>query len=85
VTASSVEVRLYAAARAAAGGRDSVRIEVPDLLTLREALAEAHGPRMARVLACCSFLLDGVAVGPTAQAPLIDIDTVDVLPPFAGG
>jgi molybdopterin converting factor small subunit len=82
---ASVEVHLYAAARAAAGGRDSMHLDVPDLATLREALVQAHGPRMARVLASCSFLLDGVAVGPSTDAALAGVTAVDVLPPFAGG
>lgn len=80
-----VEVRLYAAARAAAGGVDSTRLSAPTLVTLRDALTLAHGPRMAQVLASCSFLLDGVSVAHDTDALLDGVHTVDVLPPFAGG
>jgi molybdopterin converting factor small subunit len=80
-----VEVRFYAAARAAADGLDGTRLRAPTLAALRDALTRAHGPRMAQVLGTCSFLLDGVSVAPDEDAPLDAVSTVDVLPPFAGG
>jgi molybdopterin converting factor small subunit len=80
-----VEVRFYAAARAAAGGLDSTSLSAPTLMTLRDALTRVHGLRMARVLASCSFLLDGVCVAHDEDVPLGGVITVDVLPPFAGG
>jgi molybdopterin converting factor small subunit len=78
-------VRLYAAARAAAGGLDSLRLPAGSVAELRDALAQAHGPQMRRVLESCSFLLDGLAVARGEDAPLSGVSTVDVLPPFAGG
>ena len=39
---------------------------------------------LARVLGRCSFLCDGLAVRDQAQ-PLRPGNTIDVLPPFAGG
>jgi molybdopterin converting factor small subunit len=82
---SDVEVRLYAAARAAADGREAERLQVATIDGLRDELARTHGPRMAQVLTSCSFLLDGVAVARGEDAPLAGVARVDVLPPFAGG
>ena len=39
---------------------------------------------LARVLSRCSYLCDGMAVRDQAQ-PLRAGNTIDVLPPFAGG
>jgi molybdopterin converting factor small subunit len=47
-------------------------------------VAADHGEALARVLAACSLLLDGLAVHERG-AELPDGATVDVLPPFAGG
>ena len=44
----------------------------------------ARSPELATVLDRCSFLCDGVAVRNRAE-PLRTNQTVDVLPPFAGG
>lgn len=44
----------------------------------------AHNPRLAAVLARCSYLCDGIAVR-DARGPLRAGQTIDVLPPFAGG
>jgi molybdopterin converting factor small subunit len=81
-----VEVRYFAAARAAAGTEtEKVRLAagatVDDLLA---ALAADHGPGLARVLERCSYLLDEVAVRDRSTV-LADGATLDVLPPFAGG
>lgn len=86
MTTSTITVRYFAAARAAAGVEaDKVQVSsdatVADLL---DALRAEHGPELAGVLQRCSYLLDEVAVrDPTA--PLADATTLDVLPPFAGG
>ena len=53
---------------------------VDDLVT---GLGERNGD-LARVLLRCSFLLDGIAVRDRGQS-LKAGNTVDVLPPFAGG
>jgi molybdopterin converting factor small subunit len=81
----SVEVRLYAAARAAAGGTATCVVAAATLRDLQAELAEQFGPRMAQVLAMCSFLLDGVAVTREQNVSLEGVTVVDVLPPFAGG
>jgi sulfur-carrier protein len=80
-----ITVRYFAAARAAAGS-DSERVTVPSGATVGE-LVDGLGGRsqqLARVLVRCSFLCDGVAVRDQAQ-PLQAGNTIDVLPPFAGG
>lgn len=85
MTASGT-IRYWAAAKAAAGTAE----EPYAADTLAEALAAArgrHGDELARVLARCSFLVDGRAVGARDHAgvALADGGTVEVLPPFAGG
>jgi molybdopterin converting factor small subunit len=78
-------VRYFAAARAAAGS-DSEQLSVRSGATVGE-LVDGLGDRsqeLARVLSRCSYLCDGVAVRDQAQ-PLQAGNTIDVLPPFAGG
>ena len=70
-------VRYFAAARAAANA------ETETVAALVDRLA-ARGPELARVLRRCSFLCDGMAVRDEATE-LSDGQTIDVLPPFAGG
>jgi molybdopterin synthase sulfur carrier subunit len=80
-----VTVRYFGAARAAAGTESEILTadlgcsvgDLADRLSARDA-------RLAAVLARCSYLCDGVAVRDTS-APLQSEQTVDVLPPFAGG
>jgi molybdopterin converting factor small subunit len=86
VTTTTITVRYFAAARAAAGAEaDKVQVSsdstVADLL---DAIRAEHGPELARVLARCSYLLDEVAVR-DQNTPVADATTLDVLPPFAGG
>jgi molybdopterin synthase sulfur carrier subunit len=84
-SAIRVTVRYFAAARAAAGAES-------EIVTLRSgaSVAElvrslaARGARLAEVLDRCSYLRDGVAVRDETAA-LHSGDTIDVLPPFAGG
>lgn len=81
-------IRYWAAAKAAAGtGEEPYRAA-----TLAEALAaarERHGdrPEFGRILASCSFLVDGDPVGTRDHhgVALAEGGTVEVLPPFAGG
>jgi sulfur-carrier protein len=79
---ASITVRYFAAARAAAG----VETETLDVATVDELVRTltARGPELARILQRCSFLCDGVAVRNRAES-LRTLQTVDVLPPFAGG
>ena len=80
-----VTVRYFAAARAAAGFDDEI-IGVAAGTTVG-ALVDSLGKRdreLAKVLSRCSYLCDGIAVRDLALR-LGDAQTVDVLPPFAGG
>ncbi|WP_046301179.1 MoaD/ThiS family protein [Mycobacterium sp. UM_Kg27] len=84
-TGVAVTVRYFAAARAAAGA-ESETVNVPaggGVAALTQALA-ARNERLAAVLSRCSYLRDGVAVR-DQEAALRPGETVDVLPPFAGG
>jgi molybdopterin converting factor small subunit len=84
-SAVGITVRYFAAARAAAGS-DSEQLTVRSGATVAE-LVDGLGGRsraLARVLVRCSFLCDGVAVRDQAQL-LQAGNTIDVLPPFAGG
>ena len=79
-------IRYWAGARAAAG----VPEEQTSAATLAEALLLARAvrdDRFARVLAVCSYVVDGDPVGTRDHADVLLADgvLVDVLPPFAGG
>lgn len=80
-----VTVRYFAAARAAAGV-DSETVRVAAGTTIADLVGNLRGrdPRLASVLDRCSYLRDGVAVR-TRDRALGPGETVDVLPPFAGG
>jgi len=85
-TLTTVTVRYFAAARAAAGV-DSEPVNVPAGSRVDDVLAavrDRHGAELARVLERCSYLLDEVAVRDRGSL-LGDGATLDVLPPFAGG
>lgn len=80
-----VTVRYFAAARAAAG-TESETIDAEPGTTVADLVTSigARDARLAKVLERCSYLRDGVAVR-DPQEPLRTGETVDVLPPFAGG
>jgi sulfur-carrier protein len=80
-----VTVRFFAAAQAAAGGEsETVRLEPgATVAELINGLAVRDG-RLATVLSRCSYLCDGIAVR-DETTPLRSGNTIDVLPPFAGG
>ena len=83
--AVKVTVRYFAAARAAAGFDDEIIGVAPG--TTVGALVSSLGerdPELAKVLSRCSYLCDGIAVRDLGLT-LGDAQTVDVLPPFAGG
>ena len=75
-------IRYWAAARAAAGVAEE-RYDGSTLADVLDTATSAHGPELARVLSVASFLVDGRRAD--LHAPLADGDTVEVLPPFAGG
>lgn len=78
-----ITVRYFAAAAEAAGVATE-QVPARTAGELRAALVAGHGPELARVLARCSLLADGLRLADDA-APVADGGTVDVLPPFAGG
>jgi sulfur-carrier protein len=83
--AVKVTVRYFAAARAAAGFDDEIIGVAPGttVAALLHSLGE-RDPELAKVLSRCSYLCDGIAVRDSGMT-LGDAQTVDVLPPFAGG
>ncbi|OBH09216.1 MoaD/ThiS family protein [Mycobacterium sp. E1747] len=80
-----VTVRYFAAARAAAGAESETVVLRPGttVAELVERLA-VRGSPLAKVLGRCSYLCDGIAVR-DETTPLRTGNTIDVLPPFAGG
>ena len=80
-----VTVRFFAAARAAAGNEvETIRLRPDTTLTELVSQLSARDENLAKVLMRCSFLRDGVAVR-DANVALNNAQTIDVLPPFAGG
>jgi len=84
-TSILLNVRFFAAAGAAAGSETAV-LELQPGATVDDALEKlcGHSEELALVLQKCSYLCDGVAVRDRATA-LQTHQTLDVLPPFAGG
>lgn len=80
-----VTVRFFAAARAAAGA-ESETVDLPAGATVDDLVRtlKARDAALATVLARCTYLRDGVAVR-DLTVELADAQTIDVLPPFAGG
>lgn len=82
---TTVTVRYFAAARAAAGVEtDQVELPAGASVEILLKVLRGTGGELARVLERCSFLVDEVAVR-DRDARLEDGAVVDVLPPFAGG
>ena len=79
---STVEVHLFAAARAAVG-ESSVSVEPGTLGSVLDELCTRF-PAFVAVRPRCSFLLDEVSCV-DASAAINAGSRVDVLPPFAGG
>ena len=85
-----VTVRYWAAARTAAGvDHDRLQVDGPVTLedVVRRAVAAHPGTRLADVLAICSALVGDRPVG-TRDAATVEVrpgETVEFLPPFAGG
>ncbi|GAY14409.1 MoaD/ThiS family protein [Mycobacterium sp. shizuoka-1] len=81
----TVTVRFFAAARAAAGA-ESDEVSVSQGATVADVVDQlcCRSDELARVLQRCSYLCDGIAVRDQASE-LRSGQTLDVLPPFAGG
>lgn len=75
-------VNLYAAAKAAAG-TEILEIGAGSLGKLVDELASKNA-ELSKLLPTCSYLLNGESCQDLGQV-LIEGDTVDVLPQFAGG
>lgn len=87
----SVTVRYWASARAAAGVDTDV-VPASEGMTLADVLArvrELHAdrPRLDAVVSACSVLVGDRPVGAAdpARVGVVAGDTVELLPPFAGG
>lgn len=77
----TVVVRLFAAAKAAAGSSQAT--VAPGTLAAVIAELEGRYPALAGLTPICSYLLDGTRLEPGDLVPAGS--TLDVLPPFAGG
>jgi molybdopterin converting factor small subunit len=87
---TAVTVRYWASARAAAGvSSDELEVAGPvSLAELRDRAAALHpGTRLEAVLGVCSVLVGEQPVGSRdpAGVEISPGDTVEFLPPFAGG
>jgi sulfur-carrier protein len=78
---ADVTVRYWAGARAAAGV-DEEKLQADSVHELVNFLSK-RSTKLAGVLALSSLLVDGLVV--RTDAPLADGQTLEVLPPFAGG
>ncbi|MDH6235768.1 MoaD/ThiS family protein [Cryobacterium sp. CG_9.6] len=76
-------IRLFAGA-AEAAATDATTVNAATIGDLRTQLVQRYGTEFARVLGLCSLLVNGSRAADD-EAPLADTDSVDVLPPFAGG
>lgn len=78
-----IRVRFFAAAREAFGTREctAAATTLDGLIT---TLTEDAGPEAKTVISRSSFLVN-IIVTPDRGIVLSEGDTVDVLPPFAGG
>jgi molybdopterin synthase sulfur carrier subunit len=84
-TSLRVTVRYFGAARAAADAESEIlTVEHGTSIAELTSRLASQNERLAAVLARCSYLCDGVAVRDTA-AEVRTGQTIDVLPPFAGG
>ena len=78
-----VQVRYFAAAETAAGRPDE-SLDPGTLGELIDRMSQAHGAPMEKVLSASSYLVDGTAMN-DRDGQVADGQTLDVLPPFAGG
>jgi molybdopterin converting factor small subunit len=83
-----VTVRYWAAARSAAGVAEE-KVDARTLADLQREILRRHrdSKRFADVLSICSTLVESVPVGAhePSEVTLSPGDTVELLPPFAGG
>jgi len=77
-------VRFYAVGREISGCSEA-QFEAASFEELSSALQSRFGPRMARLAEVSTLLLDGARHRIADNVLLSPSDTVDLLPPFAGG
>ena len=82
---TTVTVRLYAAARAAAGGRSEIVVPAGSVRDVVDRVLADAPPRLGEVVRISSLMCDGVRLDRSDGTVLPAGATVDVLPPFAGG
>jgi molybdopterin converting factor small subunit len=86
--ATTVTVRYWAAVRSAAGVAEE-QVDAKTLADLQQEILRRHSDskRFADVLSICSTLIGSVPVGSRepSEVTLSPGDTVELLPPFAGG
>ena len=76
-------IRFFAGAAEAAAA-DAATFDAATIGALRAQLSGRYGAEFERILGRCSLLVNGTRATDDA-VPLSAGDTVDVLPPFAGG
>ncbi len=76
-------VRFFAAA-ADIMGTNQLELDVSSVGELRELIASEYGMSATKVVSRCSLLISGARAESDSQR-IMATDTVDVLPPFAGG
>lgn len=76
-------IRFFAAA-AEAAAIEGTAVDAATIGDLRAQLTGRYGAEFERILGRCSLLVNGTRATDDA-VPLSVGDTVDVLPPFAGG
>lgn len=85
--ADGLRVQFYGAARSVAG-MTAEEVPVPaglwSVAQVLDSLVARHGPQLHRVLRRCSYLRNSIAVHDLGESVCAG-DTIDVLPPFAGG
>jgi sulfur-carrier protein len=80
----TVEVRMFAAAREAAGTA-STTAEAGPLSAVLAVLEHRYGPAFGRVLAAATVLIDGDTADRKADPVVDDGAEIVILPPFSGG
>lgn len=79
-----VRVRLFAAAKAAAGVAE-LDVAPGTIGSISDGLIATHA-QLALILPACSFLINGMQSSQPAGLAVVESGSVlDVLPPFAGG
>lgn len=76
-------VRFFAAAADIIGASE-LTLDVSTVGELRDVIEKEYGVSATRVVSRCSLLISGTRAESDSQA-ILPSDTVDVLPPFAGG